>query len=133
VSPERKTFDAVHQLRAPYGSPAYKAWENWVQVHGFPVAQVAVNGWVERDPDACTVSARVFAWQPGEEEEFTASATERTRAYPNRKGGVIAYSYGAYTLTYDDTGDARDAWMGTLTIKLDRPPLPFPEVSDERT
>jgi hypothetical protein len=129
VTAERKTFDATYQAHAPYGSPIYKAWESWVRDHGFPVQQVSLHGWVERDPDARTVSALVYAWQPGEEEEFTASIPLRTRAYPHRLGGVIAYSYGAYTLTYDTDRDERDAWMGTLTIQLDREPAPFPEVA----
>jgi hypothetical protein len=126
VSAQRESLSTNTQ----YGSARYKAWESWLREHGFPVAQVAVNGWVERDVEARTVAARVFAWVPGDEEGFTAVSHghNQTRAYPNRPRGVIAYSYGDATLTYDESEDPRDAWMGTLTIQLDREPAPFPEV-----
>lgn len=125
MSPERQEF-ALNLFGRQHGSPRYKAWENWLAEHGFPIAQVpVVDGWAERDVEARTVSARVFAWRPGDEERFG----ERSIVYPGfRARPLIAYSYEDATLRPDPDPDERDAWMGVLTIQLDREPAPFPGV-----
>lgn len=124
MSPERIEFDY-----RPFGrTPHIKAVEAWLTDHGFPTYQVALVGWIERDVEARTVTALVYAWRPGDEEKLMPERAG-TLCYPGfRATPIVAYSYGNKTLTYL-TPDPRDAWMGELAIQLDREPAPFPEVT----
>ena len=112
-----------------YGEPDYKAWERWFADHGFPIHQVTLRGWAERDAEARTVSALVYAWLPGDDGKIS-SLSHGVVAYAgNRSSPIISYAYNdTHTLTYEPA-DPEETWMGVLTIQLDREPAPFPEVA----
>jgi hypothetical protein len=102
-----REYDVKHD------SPEYKVWEDWFVAHGLPLAQIPFRGWVARDVARCTISVKVFAWKPGDEDkpEFG----DRTVCYPDK----------------DDDGQYsghKDASYGVYTHQLNAAPLPFPEV-----
>jgi hypothetical protein len=94
------------------GTEEYKAWEEWMKIHGVPLYQVPFKGWAARDVRRNTVSVLLFDWEGDD--------------LDNEESRSFVY------VDKDDEGNpsgSKDARYRVYTVQLEgKPgkPLPFP-------